>query len=175
VCVICGIDLAGVESRPTGVCILENTAEFHTVYKDQEILSLINETSPDVVAIDAPLSFHGEHFRDCDLELKKDYPILPLTFKGMQMLTQRGINLKSQIPFPVIEVYPHASKKRLGIDCPEDLSSYNIVTLPSTIHELDAAAAALTGHYFLEGEYRVYGKKDKIIVPLRAKFLSDHL
>lgn len=163
---ICGIDLAGVESRPTGICILNNITEFYTVYKDQEILSLINKTSPDVVAIDAPLSFHGEHFRDCDLELKKDYPILPLTFKGMQILTQRGINLKSQIPFPVIEVYPHASKKILSIDRPEDLSSYNIVTLPSTIHELDAAAAAITGKYFLKEKYRVYGKKDKIIVPL---------
>ncbi len=162
---ICGIDLAGKESHPTGVCILNDTAVFYTVYKDTEIVTLINESTPSVVAIDAPLSFNGEHFRDCDRELRKHYRILPLTFKGMQALTQRGMYLKSMIRYPVIEVYPHASKDILGITCAEDLHAYGIKPLPTTIHELDAAAAALTGKYFLQGKYKAYGKKDKIIVP----------
>ncbi len=174
ICVICGIDLAGLESRPTGICILNEITEFSTVFTDTEILSLVHQSSPEVVAIDAPLSFHGEHYRDGDLELKKMYPILPLTFKGMQMLTQRGINLKSRVPYPVIEVYPHASKKILDIGTFEDLTQYGIESLPSTIHELDAAAAALTGKFFLEGNYRVYGKKDKIIVPRKEEPLSGH-
>lgn len=145
--------------------MLHTTAAFYTVYTTTEILALIDDASPFVVAVDAPLSFHGQHFRDCDKELGKHYRILPLTFKGMQALTQRGIHLKSVIQYPVIEVYPHASKKILDITCAEDLYAYGISTLPSTIHELDAAAAALTGKYFLQGNYRAYGKKDKIIVP----------
>ena len=166
ICVICGIDLAGSASNPTGICILRGDATFYTVFTDEEVLSLINYSAPDVVAIDAPLSFYGTHFRDCDLELKKEYPILPLTFKGMQSLTQRGITLKSKIPCMTIEVYPHASKKILGIDTYQDLKKYNMVTMPSTIHELDAAAAALTGKYFLQGTYKEYGTKDVIITPL---------
>ncbi len=163
--VICGVDLAGSKNNPTGICILNEREMFCTVYEDEEILSLIFECSPSLVAIDAPLSFHGDHFRDCDLELRKEYPILPLTFKGMQSLTQRGISLKSQIPYPVIEVYPHAARKVLSIEKITDLKKY-ITILPSSTHELDAAAAALTGKYFLEGRYKAYGKKDIIIVPV---------
>ncbi len=170
--VICGIDLAGRKSRPTGICILNDQSHIFTVYTDEEILSAVNQ-SFDVVAIDAPLSFHGDHFRDCDSELQKEYPILPLTFKGMQMLTQRGIGLASHISSQTIEVYPHASKEVLHITRPEDLILYSITTLPSTIHELDAAVAALTGKYFLEGKYRVYGREDKIIVPVEATPLSN--
>ncbi|KYK34757.1 MAG: hypothetical protein AYK19_02470 [Theionarchaea archaeon DG-70-1] len=167
--VICGIDLAGSEHRPTGVCILNDVIAFHTVYTDAHILSLVNHSSPSVVAIDAPLSFHGEHFRDGDVELRKEVPILPLTFKGMQLLTQRGIKLKSLIPFQVIEVYPHASKKVLTIATPEDLGSYGFSHFPSNIHQLDAAVAALTGKYYLQGKCKAYGEKDKIIVPALTK------
>jgi predicted nuclease with RNAse H fold len=161
---ICGIDLAGSESRPTGICILNDRAEFHTVYTDSQILSLISHSL--VVAIDAPLSFYGTHFRDCDRELRTYYPILPLTFEGMQALARRGIALTSCIPYPIIEVYPYASKRILGITSYTDLQRYGISAHPSSIHELDAAAAALTGKYFLRGKYKAYGTKDQIIVPL---------
>lgn len=162
---ICGIDLAGSKNNPTGICILNEREMLLTVYEDGEILSLILECAPSLVAIDAPLSFHGDHFRDCDLELRKEYPILPLTFRGMQSLTQRGISLKSKILCPVIEVYPYAARKVLSIDKISDLTKYISVS-PSTTHELDAAAAALTGKCFLEGRYKAYGKKDTIIVPV---------
>ena len=163
---LCGIDLAGSEKRPTGVCILNEDPHCCTLYSNEEILSLVNKASPSLVAIDAPLSFHGEHFRDGDRELRKEFPILPLTFKGMQALSERGIALKSLLPFPVIEVYPHASKKVLGITTAEDLFKYGFLNLPSTIHELDAAAAALTAQFYMQGKYKEYGKEDVIIVPL---------
>lgn len=170
---ICGIDLAGVESRPTGICMLGEVTSFSTVYKDAEILSLVHEFSPSLLAIDSPLSFHGEHFRDGDKELRKHYPILPLTFRGMQALAQRGINLTSLTTAPVIEVYPHASKEVLSIKAPNDLLRYGITVFPSNPHELDAAAAALTGKYYLRGEYKSYGTKDVIIVPAKAERLPD--
>lgn len=163
---ICGIDLAGSEARPTGICILNQVTKFSTLYKDIEILSLIFQFSPCLIAIDAPLSFRGDHFRDCDLELRKEVRILPLTFKGMQSLIERGLRLKSEIPFHIIEVYPHASKKALSITTSDDLKCYGFSCFPSSIHELDAAVAALTGKYFLQGKYKTYGRKDKIIVPL---------
>ena len=162
---LCGIDLAGKESNPTGVCILNSTSTFYTVYTDAELVSIVNAFSPAVVAVDAPLSFRGEPFRDCDRELRKHYRVLPLTFRGMKALTRRGIHLKAILQYPVIEVYPHASKKVLGITCAHDLLTYGIEPLPSTIHQIDAAAAALTAQYYLKGHYKVYGKKDTIIVP----------
>lgn len=170
---ICGIDLAGTASRPTGVCMLAGNTQFFTVYTDSEILSLLHDTTPLLVAVDAPLSFRGEPFRDGDKELRKHYPILPLTFRGMQSLTQRAIALVSVIPFPVIEVYPHASRKILSISEKEDLLPYGITTLPSTPHQLDAAVCALTGKYYLHGKYKTYGAQDPIIVPEVGEPLPD--
>jgi predicted nuclease with RNAse H fold len=52
---IVGLDLAGVESRPTGFCTLTNMkAKTNLVYTDEEILKKIGESNPSVVAIDAP-------------------------------------------------------------------------------------------------------------------------
>lgn len=163
---ICGIDLAGVPSRPTGICILADSVHFSTEYDIDTIITRINDSSPDLVAIDAPLSFHGEHFRDGDKELRKDYPILPLTFKGMQTLIHRAEHLVSFMSYPCIEVYPHAAKKILGISQNTDLHHFGIRLIPSNIHELDAAACALTGKCYLQNTYTKYGKKDPIIVPL---------
>ena len=54
---IVGLDLAGVESRPTGLCILRDMqAETSLVYADEEILTKIKEINPRIVAINAPLS-----------------------------------------------------------------------------------------------------------------------
>jgi len=54
---IVGLDLAGVENRPTGFCTLKDMkAETSLMYKDKEILGKIKESRPAVVAIDAPLS-----------------------------------------------------------------------------------------------------------------------
>ena len=53
---VVGLDLAGVESRPTGLCVLRGMrAETCLVYVDDEILKNIEKTKPGIVAIDAPL------------------------------------------------------------------------------------------------------------------------
>jgi predicted nuclease with RNAse H fold len=53
---IVGLDLAGVENRPTDFCLLMGmTAETRLVYTDTEILEKTAQSSPRVVAIDAPL------------------------------------------------------------------------------------------------------------------------
>lgn len=162
---IAGIDLAGVESRPTGLCILNTRAHFYTAFLNSEIFTIVSQNDITLAAIDAPLSFRGGPFRDGDKELRTHFPLLPLTFRGMQSLTQRGITVKNYLTCPVIEVYPHAAKKILGITRPEDVLSYGINEVPSNPHELDAAAAALTGRFYLQGQYTAYGEQDTIIVP----------
>jgi len=54
---VVGLDLAGVERRPTGFCILkEMQAETSLVYKDNDILTKTTQNNPAIIAIDAPLS-----------------------------------------------------------------------------------------------------------------------
>ncbi len=74
---IVGLDLAGVETRPTGLCILKAwMAETFLVYSNEEIVRKTMESKPEVVAVDAPLSLPagrksieertGVHLRACD-------------------------------------------------------------------------------------------------------------
>src|SRR5271169_1366519 len=126
---ILGIDLAGVESRPTGFCkLLDMNTETCLVFTDNEILAKIKDIRPRVVAIDAPLSLPlgrksiaertGNRLRECDKELqKKGIRFFPITLGPMRKLTVRGMSLKTILEtehFLVIEVYPGGTQDVLG-------------------------------------------------------------
>ncbi len=52
-----GIDLAGVDTRPTGFCILKGMdAETGLLLGDEEIVDRAKEADPEVVEVDASLS-----------------------------------------------------------------------------------------------------------------------
>ena len=127
---IIGLDLAGVETRPTGYCKLSGfKAETCIVYTDKEILERIREVQPSLIAIDAPLSLppgrktleerNGNHLRRCDRELlKSGIKFFPVTLGPMRKLTARGINLRRILElehFMVVEAYPGGAQDVLGI------------------------------------------------------------
>ena len=79
---IVGLDLAGVETRPTGFCILTDMkAETCDLFTDKEIIQKTVDAHPQVIAIDAPLSLPpgrksieertGNHLRESDRVLLK--------------------------------------------------------------------------------------------------------
>ncbi|MHC1636003.1 MAG: DUF429 domain-containing protein [Candidatus Methanospirareceae archaeon] len=170
---VIGIDLAGSEKNITGICVLEGdkVTKLFSLYNDAEILGCVGEEKPVIVAIDAPLSFYGKPFRDCDVEIRRYYRILPLTFYGMRRLTERGMRLKREIErnikgVEVIEVYPYATRKSLCIDDEKVLRRfvrYKREAIKNK-HEYDAILCALTAKFFKEGKYHAFGKKDRIIV-----------
>lgn len=162
---VVGIDLAGSQGHITGVCVLGKKCTTHSVHSDEQILSIVKETSPVCIAIDAPLSLDGIPFRECERELRRHFRILPLTFRGMRMLTERGMGLAATLReggYEVIEVYPHASKRVLGIDGASDLERY-CTCVPRCKDELDAVVCALTALFYVRGEYVLYG--GELVVP----------
>jgi len=188
---IFGLDLAGVESRPTGFCILRDMkAETSLVYSDEEILSKIRKIKPLVVAIDAPLSLPpgrksleertAAHLRESDRELlKRGIKFFPVTLGPMRKLTERGISLKRILEaehFVVIEAYPGGAQDVLGIprkqkglgNLKAGLENLGIEGLNSQMsdHELDAVTCAYVGKIFLEGQAVTYGDPtDEIVMP----------
>jgi len=188
---IVGLDLAGVESRPTGSCVLKGwVAETCLVHSNEEIVSRVEEMKPRVVAIDAPLSLPSGrksieertsvHLRECDKELlKRGIKFFPVTLGPMRKLTERGILLRKILEnkhFRVIEVYPGGAQDILGIPRKQHgldklkagLEKQGIEGLSDhmTDHELDAATCALVGKLFLEGKTETYGtRKQAIIMP----------
>lgn len=122
---VVGLDLAGVESRPTGFCVLKGLRSATClVHGDNEIMERIVEIEPRLVVIDAPLSLpQGRrsieertniHLRECDRELlKRRIRFFPITIGPMRLLTARGIRLKERLEkerIKVIEVFPGEHK-----------------------------------------------------------------
>jgi len=189
---IVGLDLAGVESRSTGLCVLKGwMAEIFLVYTNEEIVRKTEESKPKIVAIDAPLSLPagrksieqrtGVHLRECDKELlKKGIKFFPVTLGPMRKLTSRGIILRKTFEskhLRVIEVYPGGAQDILGIPRKQQglrrlkagLENQGIKGLNNKMndHELDAVTCALVGKLFLEGKTITYGTgKQTIVMPI---------
>lgn len=176
---VVGIDLAGSEQRPTGICFLEGRqAEVFLLYKDEEILLAIGN-DVQAVAIDAPLSLpRGRcclrdsctcagkaHFRVCDLQLKKmKIKFFPITLGPMRKLTFRGMILKDKLEakgLQVFETYPGAAQDIWGIPRQKDLRGLkqglrrfelkgNWLGPKVTKDELDALTCALVARDYLK-------------------------
>jgi predicted nuclease with RNAse H fold len=135
-----GIDLTSTATKPSACLGLDGESQL--VYlgfltENRDIVALLNFYSPQVIAIDAPLSLplglccleescpckpkFPRKNRQCDQELRQQgipcYPTSKKTF--IRDLIYRGIELKTSIgreekqAGQVIEVYPFASKVRL--------------------------------------------------------------
>jgi predicted nuclease with RNAse H fold len=186
---IVGLDLAGVETRPTGFCVLTGRkTETSLVHTDEEIVERIEENKPKIVAIDAPLSLPAGresieqrtsvHLRDCDKELlRRGIKFFPITLGPMRKLTTRGINLRKILEnkqFRVIEVYPGGAQDVLGIPRKQQglerlragLEKLGVRGLNSRMsdHELDAVTCALVGRLWLERKAVIYGTPEQAII-----------
>jgi len=180
---VVGIDLAGSENNDTGLCALigdpnEKRVKTSLLKKDEDILLQTALLEPDLVAIDAPLSWAtNAYMRPSDQELY-EYGRLPQNLRGMRCLVERGVALgqKLKAEYKVIEVFPAASAKILGFYAKDDTQyQKNLINLglggdlKSHIlkrDELDAIAAALTGYLHLQGKTNEVGdEQGKIVVP----------
>jgi predicted nuclease with RNAse H fold len=191
VMVIVGLDLAGVETRPTGFCVLKGmTAWTCDLYCDSDIIEKTVQADPQVILIDAPLSLPpgrkcleeriGNHLRDSDRALMKmGIKIFPVTLGPMRKLTVRGIKMREtfeEMGFLVLEAYPGGAQDVLGIPRKSQgvdklyagLLALGLEGLKnfSSDHELDAATIAYVGKLFIEGKTVMYGDpKLGIVMP----------
>ncbi|MCC6013809.1 MAG: DUF429 domain-containing protein [Candidatus Verstraetearchaeota archaeon] len=179
-----GIDLAALEKRPSGYCILEKInnellCKTGVIKKDNEIIKLAYENKPIVISIDSPLSFskNGKAFRLCDIEARRrGFMVLPLNIPSMKLLTLRGIRIKeelSKMGFEVIEVFPAGAFKSLNIPSPkrdfkkaiEGLKKIGLkFSNVKTIHELDAIISAYTAYKYYKKEVIILGDQEGTIV-----------
>ena len=129
-----GVDLTASPAKPSACLGLDNNrqpAYFGFANRDDDVISIAEFYSLQVVAIDAPLSLptglccleencpcqaiSQRKNRQCDQELRRQgIPFYPTTKKTfIKSLIYRGIKLKNKLidaGFEVIEIYPYASK-----------------------------------------------------------------
>jgi len=181
---IAGVDLG----KRTGLCLLTGTtAQTQVAHTDDDIMRFIQETQPDLISIDAPLSLPKGRtsvydddparaagiMRYCERELKRrgvnSYPAL---IKSMQELTKRGILLAEQLRrqgYPVIECFPGAAQDVVQLPrkrtdeglLKTGLSKFGIrgeFQNTKVYHdELDAITASLVGQFFISDYYEPLG------------------
>jgi len=175
---IVGIDLAAYERNPSGWALYtNNTIQWKTLFKNDELVAETIKTRPKLICIDAPLSLpmRGK-LREVDRKLiKRNLHVLPPLIKSMKPLTYRGILFKKifeEKGFNVIEVHPTSSLKVLNYPRKKHLLIRKLaiigLTLPLSlsIHELDAIICALTGKFYLYGKYMKISASDgEIVLP----------
>ncbi len=192
---VVGLDLAGVETRPTGFCLLTDlNAQTALLYTNAEIIAQIDQTKPAIIGIHAPLSLPpgrtsleertDAHLRESDRELlRRGIKFFPVTLGPMRKLTARGIYLRGVLEkkgFVVLEVYPGGAQDVLGIPRKQQgldrlkagLENLGITGLKAGLsdHELDAATCAYVGRLFLEEKTETYGlPNDGIVMPTGEK------
>jgi uncharacterized protein len=105
---------------------------------------------------------------------------LPLTFRGMRMLTERGIQIAEKLrnKYTALESHPRTIQKILGFsNLYEDLKNY--FELPENIseHELDATLLTIAGICYAKKEFMEFGNADEgtIILPKETIDLTDVL
>ncbi len=191
-----GIDLAGVEARTTGFCILDETLNAQTclLNSNRQIIEMTEEAKPDVVSIDAPLALpkdrpslsakykNRSHLRECDKALlRMGIRFFPITIGPMRKLTRRGIKLRRILEnkgFKVIESYPGAAQDLLGMPRKQNgleklrraLIKYGINGIAEkkgvSDHELDAVTSAIVGLLYLKGNYVAIGNPEEMLMIL---------
>lgn len=186
-----GIDLAGVETKPTGFCVLNKKLDAitHVLYTDSEIIQMTLKIKPKIVAIDAPLALpkgrksleerSDIHLRECDRQLlKMGIKFFPITLGPMRKLTKRGIKLRKILEkkgFEVIETYPGAAqdilkipRKQKGLEkLKKDLEKMGIkITRKISGDELDAITCALVGKMYQDRNYLAIGSPKEILMIL---------
>ncbi len=161
---VMGIDLAALPKNPTGVCIMGDNIFLFTLYKDEEILTAINEAKPRIVAIDAPL-MKKIMVREADIALKK-YGAMPPTMPSMKMLVKRASKIVKEIDAEVIEVFPTATAKILGIYEKDWCKMAEKIGIKArNKHEIDAYLAAYTAYLYIQGKTEEVGGEEKVVVP----------
>jgi len=168
---IIGIDLAADEKNATGIAEYEDgKIRTFTVYKDKDILEVVEEFKPNLVVVDAPLMIVEKPFRSAEKEMQSlGYSLLPLNTEGMKELAARGVRLKNQIEkvCDVIECHPSSTKKALGVSTIHELKNVKFMNIVKNEHEIDAIFAAVTGVFYLDGLYQQFGDPEEgfIILP----------
>jgi predicted nuclease with RNAse H fold len=172
-----GIDLSAYERRPSGICVIEGERAYTlSLNSDDEIVDFAEKIRPLVIAIDAPLTDKPE-LRGCDrMLIKMGFRVLPPSFSHMRKLSERGFLLSRRLRFEVIETFPTAVYKMMGVRKPrrkreipeaarrlEEVTGIRLIREPKSLDELDSFVCAIVAREKGRGRAIAYGDSSGLI------------
>jgi predicted nuclease with RNAse H fold len=186
-----GVDLSASPKKKSAYAVLYEDLTCVTGFfkHDDELVEKVEKYSPEVVGIDAPLSFPQKgYYRLCEKALRRlGIRAFSPIFEGMRSLTLRAIQLRSKLEkrgYEVIEIYPGGTQDMLGL--PRKNKSREKLYLglrslglrfPESRNGdlLDAVTAALTVFAYKKEEYILVSSSDGCRLVLASPSLKEAL
>lgn len=166
-----GLNLAPRGNAVTGIATIEdNKIRTFSVYKDNEILEIINRFKPEVIAIDCPLAVIEKEFRSAEKEMQQ-LGYLPKKLNSPELIEKekRASSIKYTVEniAKVIECDIDITKKVLGVNNVKELKNVRFLNIVKNEHESNAVFAAVTALFYKEGAFEQFGDEEDgyIIVP----------
>lgn len=161
----CGLVMQKSKDIDCGVAFLSDKVECFSETEDRDILELIKERKPDIIAFNTPLkaSKTDQKFREGEQDLiDEGFSFLPRSMHNKHKLERTEFmknTLKREVPqAEIIECRPMITAEVLDVEGDEDLENLGIETeeIHSTI-EFEALLAAITAKYYANEMYRDKG------------------
>ena len=163
----CGVDLAVSRRRCTGYAVVDDEGGSLTLRKlkclhsSEEVIEEVATDSPDVVAVDAPLS-GGGRVREVERAMwRSGFKVLPPSMPGMRELARAGEALAKALRsagFKVVETHPKSALRSSGVSSFGELLKAFHVSLGAYAEELssskdlrDALISALVAYCVVRG------------------------
>ncbi len=164
----CGIVFAEDDSKDSQVAFLGEKLEVFTVTSNKEIIELVSERKPDLVAVNTGME-DINHLSDEEEDLKEDGFIFTPSrhdthrvrrFQAFEGLLKQSIAVDDVPEF--LRFNPSITRKELAIDGDSALESYGIETEDiNSAGEFDAVLGAITARFYDQGQAEDRG----IVVP----------
>lgn len=158
---LCGIILGETEKEESSVSFLSDEIESFTVDSNEEIVELVKERKPSIIAVNTGLE-ERRRLSDEEEELQEEgFIFTPAKddVKRVRRFQALKAHIAHELPGDEIPEYirfdPIITGRELAVDSDKALSSYGID--PSDIdssNEFDATLGAVTGRFFQENQVR---------------------
>ena len=163
---VIGVNLSASSEEGTGVAEYEDgKIRTFTVYKDKEIVEVVDRFKPEIVAINAPL-FNKDSKRSAEKELEAIGYTIDVSRSDS---ANRGAHIKYKLEgkSKLIECDSELTKKSLAISDYSQLNNVRPMNIVKNEREKNAIISAATAVFFKEDLYEQFGDDEEgyVILP----------
>jgi hypothetical protein len=169
---IAGLVLSDTTDRESRLAFIGDDTKTYSVETNQEIIELVQEHGPDILAVDVDETEGPEEMTKDEKEAQEEgYNFTPNAHQSMKQKRFRALKellfreMGAEQP-DLIRFDPHITAEELAIEGDSALESYGVAT-ENIEHsgEFDAVLGAVTARFFEQGSFTDMG----IIIPEPVK------
>jgi predicted nuclease with RNAse H fold len=164
--VIAGLILSETLEESCSIAFLGENLETFDATTNEEIVELIKDKEPEILAVDVGTEQAGKEFTKQEADLKEEgFIFTPNSYQKKKVERLQSLKkhvnheLGGQIEF--IRFEPQITAEELAIDGDEDLASFGVEGDIGSVEEFDAVLGAVTAQFYSEGHFEDYG----VIIP----------